>query len=247
MISAAAAFPQKFGFEFWKGSGNSCSLWSTKWESYHPGKDQFAAIDENGDGAVSFDEWWVASRERGPWDDWRPMSRLGFAYSNYKEQSLATAFDKVTAAHLFEYLEIFGLEKYFIYKLLKSVQLDKETFVKDCKNVGDTSSDSYKKIYWFSWKCFQVKSVLSTTKGWESNEPGGRRWQGRPGVCWGVWHDDQCRHRGPEEAGAACPLPDDWGARWGNVWTDPEIILHFRTIQSKLLLTLKLPCIVLKY
>merc|ERR1712088_59831 len=61
MISAAAAFPQKFGFEFWKGSG----------------KDQFAAIDENGDGAVSFDEW------------------LGFAYSNYKEQSLATAFDKL--------------------------------------------------------------------------------------------------------------------------------------------------------
>merc|ERR1711981_918865 len=60
-ISAAAAFPQKFGFEFWAGSG----------------KDQFAAIDENGDGAVSFDEW------------------LGFAYSNYKEQSLATAFDKL--------------------------------------------------------------------------------------------------------------------------------------------------------
>ena len=30
MISAAAAFPQKFGFEFWKGSGNSCSLLSTK-------------------------------------------------------------------------------------------------------------------------------------------------------------------------------------------------------------------------
>jgi len=94
MISAAAAFPQKFGFEFWKGSG----------------KDQFAAIDENGDGAVSFDEW------------------LGFAYSNYKEQSLATAFDK----------------------------LDKDTFVKDCKNVGDTNSESYKKIYWFSWKCFQA-------------------------------------------------------------------------------------------
>merc|ERR1712172_430219 len=94
MISAAAAFPQKFGFEFWVGSG----------------KDQFAAIDENGDGAVSFDEW------------------LGFAYSNYKEQSLATAFDK----------------------------LDKDTFVRDCKNVGDTNSESYKKIYWFSWKCFQA-------------------------------------------------------------------------------------------
>merc|ERR1711988_1097058 len=74
MISAAAAFPQKFGLEFWKDSG----------------KDQFAAIDENGDGAVSFDE------------------------------------------------------------------LDKDAFVKDCKNVGDTSSESYKKIYWFSWKCFQA-------------------------------------------------------------------------------------------
>ena len=94
MISAAAAFPQKFGFEFWKDSG----------------KDQFSAIDENGDGAVSFDEW------------------LGFAYGHYKAQSLSTAFDK----------------------------LDKETFVKDCKNVGDTASEAYKKIYWFSWKCFQA-------------------------------------------------------------------------------------------
>merc|ERR1712079_593028 len=93
-VSAAAAFPQKFGFEFWKDSG----------------KDQFSAIDENGDGAVSFDEW------------------LGFAYGHYKAQSLSTAFDK----------------------------LDKETFVKDCKNVGDTASEAYKKIYWFSWKCFQA-------------------------------------------------------------------------------------------
>ena len=94
MISAAAAFPQKFGLEFWQGSG----------------KDQFAAIDENGDGAVSFDEW------------------LGFAYNHYKTQALATAFDK----------------------------LDKDTFVKDCKSVSDTGSDAYRKIYWFSWKCFQV-------------------------------------------------------------------------------------------
>ena len=94
MINAAAAFPQKFGFEFWKGSG----------------KDQFAAIDENGDGAVSFNEW------------------LDFAYNHYKAQSLEVAFDK----------------------------LDKETFVKDCKNVGDTASEAYKKIYWFSWKCFQA-------------------------------------------------------------------------------------------
>ena len=35
-------------------------------------------------------------------------------------------------------------------------KMDKDAFVKDCKNVGDTSSESYKKIYWFSWKCFQV-------------------------------------------------------------------------------------------
>merc|ERR1711971_1269136 len=94
MINAAAAFPKKFGCEFWAGSG----------------KDQFAAIDENGDGAVSFDEW------------------LGFAYNHYKTQALDVAFDK----------------------------MDKDAFVKDCKNVGDTSSESYKKIYWFSWKCFQA-------------------------------------------------------------------------------------------
>ena len=94
MINAAAAFPQKFGFEFWKGSG----------------KDQFKAIDENGDGAVSFNEW------------------LDFAYNHYKGQSLEVAFDK----------------------------LEKDAFVKDCKNVGDTNSDSYRRIYWFSWKCFQA-------------------------------------------------------------------------------------------
>ena len=39
-------------------------------------------------------------------------------------------------------------------------QLDKDTFVKDCKNVGDTNSESYKKIYWFSWKCFQVEDKI---------------------------------------------------------------------------------------
>merc|ERR1712107_64247 len=94
MINAAAAFPQKFGFEFWKGSG----------------KDQFKAIDENGDGAVSFNEW------------------LAFAYEQYKAQSLQVAFDKQ----------------------------DKDGFVKDCKSVGDTASESYRKIYWFSWKCFQA-------------------------------------------------------------------------------------------
>merc|ERR1712032_94688 len=75
MISAAAAFPKKFGCEFWAGSG----------------KDQFA-------------------------------------YNHYKTQALDVAFDK----------------------------MDKDAFVKDCKNVGDTSSESYKKIYWFSWKCFQA-------------------------------------------------------------------------------------------
>merc|ERR1711936_373574 len=61
MINAAAAFPKKFGFEWWAGSG----------------KDQFRAIDENGDGAVSFDEW------------------LNFAYEHYKNQKLPVAFDKL--------------------------------------------------------------------------------------------------------------------------------------------------------
>merc|ERR1712110_372468 len=41
MINAAAALPKKFGFDWWQGSPS----------------DQFKAIDENGDGAVSFDEW----------------------------------------------------------------------------------------------------------------------------------------------------------------------------------------------
>merc|ERR1711973_790845 len=74
MINAAAALPKKFGFDWWQGSPS----------------DQFKAIDENGDGAVSFDE------------------------------------------------------------------ADKDAFVADCKEVGNTASESYKKIYWFSWKCFQA-------------------------------------------------------------------------------------------
>jgi len=94
MISAAAELPRKFGFEWWSGSG----------------KDQFRAIDENGDGAVSFDEW------------------LNFAYNHYKGQKLAVAFD----------------------------QQEKDTFVGDCKDAANTGSDAYKKIYWFSWKCFQA-------------------------------------------------------------------------------------------
>merc|ERR1711973_506152 len=52
MINAAAALPKKFGFDWWQGSPS----------------DQFKAIDENGDGAVSFDEW------------------LSFAYKNYQSQ-----------------------------------------------------------------------------------------------------------------------------------------------------------------
>merc|ERR1711973_293654 len=57
MINAAAALPKKFGFDWWQGSPS----------------DQFKAIDENGDGAVSFDEW------------------LSFAYKNYQSQTLPTA------------------------------------------------------------------------------------------------------------------------------------------------------------
>jgi len=61
MISAAAALPKKFGFDWWQGSP----------------ADMFKAIDENGDGSVSFDEW------------------LSFAYKNYQGQKdLPTAFDK---------------------------------------------------------------------------------------------------------------------------------------------------------
>merc|ERR1712032_1027721 len=61
MISAAAALPKKFGFDWWQGSP----------------ADMFKAIDENGDGSVSFDEW------------------LSFAYKNYQGQKdLPAAFDK---------------------------------------------------------------------------------------------------------------------------------------------------------
>merc|ERR1712066_1072369 len=95
MISAAAAFPKKFGFDWWQGSPS----------------DMFKAIDENGDGSVSFDEW------------------LGFACKNYQGQKdLPAAFDKQ----------------------------DKDQFVADCKESLNTASESYKKIYWFSWKCFQA-------------------------------------------------------------------------------------------
>ena len=94
MISAAAEFPKKFGYEWWAGSG----------------KDNFKAIDENGDGGISFDEW------------------LNFSYTHYKNQKLPAAFD----------------------------QQEKDTFVVDCKDSSNTGSDAYKKIYWFSWKCFQA-------------------------------------------------------------------------------------------
>merc|ERR1712055_1069098 len=74
MISAAAALPKKFGFDWWQGSP----------------ADMFKTIDDNGDGSVSFDEQ------------------------------------------------------------------DKDQFVADCKESLNTASESYKKIYWFSWKCFQA-------------------------------------------------------------------------------------------
>jgi len=59
LIDAASAFPKKFGFDWWQGTY----------------KEQFRAIDENGDGSISFDEW------------------LGFAIQNYKSQKLPVAFD----------------------------------------------------------------------------------------------------------------------------------------------------------
>jgi|ERR1711936_1278430 len=51
MQAAAAALPKKFGFDWWGGSPS----------------DLFAKIDDNGDGAISFDEW------------------LGYAVRQYKE------------------------------------------------------------------------------------------------------------------------------------------------------------------
>merc|ERR1711990_1113228 len=105
MINAAAALPKKFGFDWWQGSPS----------------DQFKAIDENGDGAVSFDEW------------------LSSAYKNYQSQTLPAAFDKA----------------------------DKDAFVADCKEVGNTASESYKKIYWFSWKGRQGCLCRRLQGGWK--------------------------------------------------------------------------------
>merc|ERR1711874_402445 len=54
---------------------------------------------------------------------------LSFAYKNYQGQKdLPAAFDKE----------------------------EKDQFVADCKESLNTASESYKKIYWFSWKCFQA-------------------------------------------------------------------------------------------
>ena len=92
MINAAAALPKKFGFDWWQVGctyHRLCRLESqiTSLRTYNDQNhnflffmkaslnlitlqgspsDQFKAIDENGDGAVSFDEW------------------LGFAYKNYQ-------------------------------------------------------------------------------------------------------------------------------------------------------------------
>ena len=82
-------------------------------------------------------------------------------------------------------------------------QLDKDTFVKDCKNVGDTNSESYKKIYWFSWKCFQVWKNPFDNNLTESLALTGRWcWSRWSGFCWGVWHDDQCGDCCSEEVSA---------------------------------------------
>ena len=91
MINAAAALPKKFGFDWWQVGctyHRLCCLesWITSFRTYFQNyhflffvkaslnlitiqgspSDQFKAIDENGDGAVSFDEW------------------LSFAYKNYQ-------------------------------------------------------------------------------------------------------------------------------------------------------------------
>merc|ERR1712080_709067 len=55
MIEAAAALPKKFGFDWWQGSSS----------------DQFKAIDENGDGSVSFDEWSGYAYKKIYWFSWK--------------------------------------------------------------------------------------------------------------------------------------------------------------------------------
>ena len=68
MINAAAALPKKFGFDWWQVQFVILVIVIAIVIVQCQGSpsDQFKAIDDNGDGAVSFDEW------------------LSFAYKNYQ-------------------------------------------------------------------------------------------------------------------------------------------------------------------
>ena len=70
MISAAAALPKKFGFDWWQVPFHIYTLGRSACNNHFPSQgspaDMFKAIDDNGDGSVSFDEW------------------LNFAYKNYQ-------------------------------------------------------------------------------------------------------------------------------------------------------------------
>ena len=74
----------------------------------------------------------------------------------------------------------------------------------------NTASESYKKIYWFSWKCFQVfeekLQILFLIK-----LSGCRRRQRWSGFQLRVPNNDLDRHGRPEAARAARPLPAGGG------------------------------------
>jgi len=113
----------------------------------------FISADADLDGQVSEDEfaglidtaaqfpkkfgfdWWQGSAK----DQFRAIDEnkdgsvsfdewLSFALENYKSQSLPAAFEK----------------------------LEKDVFVAECKDSLNSGSGSYKKLYLFSWKCFQA-------------------------------------------------------------------------------------------
>jgi Ca2+-binding EF-hand superfamily protein len=96
MMTAAAALPSKFGFQWWAGNPS----------------DLFHKIDDNGDGAISFDEW------------------LGYAMNQYKG-------------------DVATLPK-------APREMSKDEFITMCKESTNTASESFKKVYWFNWKCFQA-------------------------------------------------------------------------------------------
>ena len=76
----------------------------------------------------------------------------------------------------------------------------------------NTASESYKKIYWFSWKCFQVFEEEKNLQNlFLIKLSGCRRRQRWSGFQLRVPDNDLDRHGRPEAARAARPLPAGGG------------------------------------